>query len=124
MGVAKPRAQNLRLGFLSEEEEVRAGFEFSGAALSPSTLALYSIGNLMKGERLQIQGAGRLLFPLPLTFNWDAPRKSQALLASPSIPPFYSLHSQTPPLHSHPQPPLRPETPLGRTRNVGNVGDP
>lgn len=53
---------------------MRAGFEFSGAALSPSTLALYSIGNLlMKGERLQIQGAGRLLLPLPLSFNWDAP---------------------------------------------------
>lgn len=27
----------------------------------------------MKGERLQIQGAGRLLLPLPLSFNWDAP---------------------------------------------------
>lgn len=75
----------------------------------------------MKGERLQIQGAGRLLFSLPLTFNWDAPRKSQALLASPSIPPFYSLHSQTPPLHSHPQPPLRPETPAGGQGTWGTL---
>ena len=45
-GWLNPGLRTLDWGFLSEEEEVRAGFEFSGAALSPSTLVLYSIGNL------------------------------------------------------------------------------